>query len=252
MIRCLCLVAAMLCAAPALRASDRGPLILAAASLQETLTDAADAWARKGHARPVVAFGASSALARQVLAGARADLFIAADEVWMDAAARNGRLKTATRASLAGNRLVLVAPAASREQLTPARHFPLARALGRGRLALADPAAVPAGKYARSALQSLGVWNSVAHRIAPAENVRAALALVERGAAPLGIVYATDARASSRVRVLGFFPKNSHPPIRYPAALLASSRHSDAAAFHAFLRSREGRAIFARRGFTDP
>lgn len=242
----------LLLLAPAALASERGPVVLAAASLQESLTEAAGAWASRGHARPQLSFAASSALARQVLAGAPADLFISADEAWMDAVAKAGMLRPGSRATLVGNRLVLVAPVSSRVTLTPARGFPLAKALGGGRLAVADPDAVPAGKYAKAALTHLGVWRSVANRLAPAENVRAALALVERGAAPLGIVYATDARASRAVRVVGTFPASSHPPIRYPVALLKASRHSDAAGFRAFLLSKEGRAIFARHGFTAP
>ncbi|WP_338426496.1 molybdate ABC transporter substrate-binding protein [Sphingopyxis kveilinensis] len=233
-------------------AEARGPVVLAAASLQESLTNAANAWAAKGHPRPVLSFAASSALARQIIAGAPADLFISADASWMDAIAKAGRLRAGTRATLLGNRLVLIAPARSTGRLTPARGFPLARALGSGRLAIADPGAVPAGRYAKAALTHLGVWRSVAAKVAPAENVRAALALVERGAAPLGIVYATDARASKAVRVLGIFPAASHPPIRYPVAVLAVSRHKDAAAFRAFLLSRQGRAIFARYGFSTP
>jgi molybdate transport system substrate-binding protein len=237
---------------PAAAAEARGPVVLAAASLQESLTDVADAWAAKGHPRPVLSFAASSALARQVIAGAPADLLLSADEPWMDAAAKAGRLRAGTRATLIGNRLVLIAPARSTVRLTPARGFPLARALGSGRLAMADPAAVPAGRYARAALTHFGVWDSVAARIAPAENVRAALALVERGAAQLGIVYATDARASKAVRILGTFPAASHPPIHYPVAVLKASRHRDAGAFRAFLLSRQGRAIFARHGFSAP
>ena len=114
------------------------------------------------------------------------------------------------------------------------------------------PASVPAGKYAKAALTALGVWSSVATKVAPAENVRAAMALVERGAAPLGIVYATDARASKSVRIVGTFPATSHPPIRYPVALLKASRHKDAAGFRAFLLSKQGRTIFARHGFSAP
>lgn len=238
--------------APAAMAQERGPVVLAAASLQESLTEAADAWAAKGHARPVLSFAASSALARQVIAGAPADLFLSADEEWMDAVAKAGLLRAGTRTVLLGNRLVLIAPAASKIRLTPARGFPLARALGSGRLALADPGAVPAGKYAKAALTRLGVWAGVAAKIAPAENVRAAMALVERGAAPLGIVYATDARASKAVRIVGTFPASSHPPIRYPVAVLKASRHKDAAGFRAFLLSQQGRAIFARHGFPAP
>lgn len=233
-------------------AQERGPVVLAAASLQESLTEAADAWAAKGHAKPVISFAASSALARQVMAGAPADLFLSADEEWMDAVAKAGLLRAGTRTTLLGNRLVLIAPASSKVRLTPARGFALARALGSGRLALADPDAVPAGKYAKAALTHLGVWASVAAKVAPAENVRAAMALVERSAAPLGIVYATDARASKAVRVVGVFPASSHPPIRYPVALLKASRSRDAAGFRAFLLSKQGRAIFARHGFSAP
>lgn len=230
-------------------AQTRGPLVLAAASLQEALNDAADRWAAKGHARPVLSFAASSALARQVEAGARADLFASADEEWMQYLQGKGLLRAGTRARLTENRLVLIAPAASKVALGIRRGFPLARALGNGRLAMADPAAVPAGRYAREALISLGVWNGVAGRVAAAENVRAALALVKRGAAPMGIVYATDARASKGVRVVGVFPAGSHPPITYPVAVLKTSAHREAEAFRRFLISDEGRAILARRGF---
>lgn len=230
-------------------AQNKGPLVLAAASLQEAMTDAAAAWASKGHARPVLSFAASSALARQAEAGARADLFASADEEWMDYLQGKSLLKPGTRARLIENRLVLVAPAQGRVNLQITRNFPLARALGSGRLAMADPAAVPAGRYGREALTKLGVWTSVAGKVAAAENVRAALALVERGAAPLGIVYATDAMASRRVRVAGTFPAASHQPITYRVALLATSRHRDAEAFRRFLISREGRAIFLKRGF---
>lgn len=238
--------------APIAAAAERGPLVLAAASLQESLTEAADAWAAKGHPKPILSFAASSALARQLLAGAPADLFLSADEPWMDAVAKAGLLRGGTRTVLLGNRLVLIAPAGSTVRLTPARGFPLARALGGGRLALADPGAVPAGKYAKAALTALGVWSGVAAKVAPAENVRAAMALVERGAAPLGIVYATDAQASRGVRVAGVFAASSHPPIRYPVALLRASRHRDATGFRAFLLSKQGRAIFARHGFSAP
>ena len=244
----LFLLAALLGLAPA-RAQQRGPVVLAAASLQEALDDAGRAWAAKGHARPVISFAGSPALARQIEAAAPADLFISADEAWMEHVAARGLLGRGTRAVLATNRLVLVAPAASTARLTIAPGFPLGRALGKGRLAMADPDSVPAGRYGRSALTSLGVWPSVAPRIARAENVRAALALVERGEASFGVVYATDARASARVRVLGTFPASSHPPITYPMAVLRGSRHAGAEPFRRFLLSREGRVILARRGF---
>ncbi len=241
-------LAALLAAVPA-HAQGRGPLVLAAASMQEALTDAANRWATLRHPRPVLSFAASSALARQIEAGAKADLFISADEEWMDYVQAKNLLRAGTRARLTENRLVLVAPHSSKVQLRIAPGFLLARALGSGRLAIADPAAVPAGRYGKAALENLGVWRAVATQIAPAENVRAALALVERGAAPLGVVYATDARASGRVRIVGVFPASSHPPITYPVALLKSSTNREADAFRRFLISREGRAILARRGF---
>jgi molybdate transport system substrate-binding protein len=147
------------------------------------------------------------------------------------------------------NRLVLVAPAASPVRLTVAPRFPLARALGDGRLAMADPASVPAGKYGQEALTWLGVWPSVAGKVARAENVRAALALVTRGAAPLGVVYATDARAEPRVRIVGTFPAGSHAPIVYPVARIKGATSADAEPFRRFLLSDEGKAIFRRFGF---
>lgn len=227
------------------------PLVLAAASLQESMNAAADAWAGMGHPRPVLSFAASSALARQAQAGAEADLFASADEEWMDVLEKAGALRPGTRATFLGNRLVLVAPAGTRGQVALRPGVDLARLLGAdGRLAMADPAAVPAGKYGQAALERLGAWRGVAGRVARAENVRAALALVERGVAPYGIVYATDARASRQVRVAGIFPAASHPPIRYPVALLRRSSSSDAEPFRRFLLSARGRAIFARYGFS--
>lgn len=228
----------------------RGPLVLAAASLQEALTEAGDRWAARKKARPVLSFAASSALARQIESGAPADIFISADEEWMNHVASKGLLRDGTRRSFLANRLVLIAPANSKAGLTIRRNFPLARALGNGRLAMANPDAVPAGKYGKAALQTLGVWSSVERKVARAENVRAALALVERGEAPFGIVYATDARASRKVRVVGTFPADTHPAITYPIAMLKTSRHRDAMAFQHFLTSREGKAIFARYGFS--
>ena len=231
------------------QAQQRGPLVLAAASLQEAMTEAADAWAARRHPRPVISFAASSALARQIESGAPADLFISADEEWMDYVAGKGLIRANSRVAFLSNRLVLIAPVGSNARLNISPGFPLARALGNGRLAMADPDSVPAGRYGRAALTSLGVWSSVESTVARAENVRAALALVERGEAPFGIVYATDARASARVRVVGVFPANSHPPITYPIAALRTSANPDAEGFRRFLISREGKAIFARRGF---
>jgi molybdate transport system substrate-binding protein len=231
-------------------AREKAPLVLAAASMQESLNAVADAWARKGRARPVLSFAASSALARQIEAGARADLFISADEDWMNAVQSQGLIRADTRKSFLSNRLVLIAPVESRSRVAIVKGFPLARMLGDNRLAMADPDAVPAGKYGKAALESLGIWDAVEPKLARAENVRAALALVERGAAPLGIVYATDARASKKVKVIGIFPLASHPPITYPVAVLKSASSPDAEGFRRFLLSRQGRAIFATYGFT--
>lgn len=239
--------------APAFAAPDnRGPLVLAAASMQEAMTQAADAWTARGHDRPVLSFAASSALARQIRAGAPADLFLSADEEWMTDVQKAGFVMRGTRANLAGNRLVLVAPAGKPVRLRIARAMPIVRALGDGRLAMANPDSVPAGKYGQAALSALGVWPQLAGRIARGENVRAALALVERGATPLGVVYATDARASQGVVVVGTFPASSHPPIRYPLARLTTSRHRQAEGFRRFLLSPAGKAILARHGFTAP
>jgi molybdate transport system substrate-binding protein len=233
-------------------AQPRGPLVLAAASLQEALNAAADVWARKGHPRPVTSFAASSALARQVEAGAPADLFISADEEWMDYLASKRLVRPNTRVSFLFNNLVIVAPAASSVRLTIAPGFPLARTLGNGRLAMADPDAVPAGKYGKEALTRLGVWASVQDKVARAENVRAALVLVDRGEAPLGIVYTTDALADRSVRIVGTFPPRSHTLISYPVAVLAASTDPNAEAFRGFLLSAEGKAVFHRFGFGTP
>jgi molybdate transport system substrate-binding protein len=224
------------------------PLVLAAASLQESMNAAADAWAARGHPRPVVSFAGSSALARQIEAGARADLFVSADEDWMDEIAAKHLIAPGTRVTFLGNRLVIVAPAGARMRL-PAGGARLARFLSGGPLAMADPS-VPAGKYGREALTKLGVMAAVQPRIVSAENVRATLALVERGAALLGMVYATDARASVKVRIAGVFPANTHPPITYPVARLLASRNPEGEGFRRFLVSGAGKAIFVRYGFS--
>jgi molybdate transport system substrate-binding protein len=233
-------------AGPAHAMAPRAPLVLAAASLQESMNAAADAWARAGHPRPVLSFAASSALARQAAAGAPADLFVSADEPWMDDLQRRGLLVPGTRAAFLGNRLAVVLGRGAR---VPA-NASIAQLLATGRVALADPDSVPAGRYARAALTRLGLWPSVAPRVVRAENVRAALALVERGAAPVGIVYATDARASHQLRAARLLPANSHPPIRYPLARLKASTSPDAEPFRRFLLSGAGKAIFARYGFS--
>jgi molybdate transport system substrate-binding protein len=230
------------------------PVVFAAASLKEALDAAAAAWSRQGHPRPVISYAASSALARQIEQGAPADLFVAADEDWMDWLDARRQLRAGTRTRLLGNRLVLIAPAtAAGPALRIAPGFALAGSLGEGgRLALGDVAAVPAGRYAKAALESLGVWTSVASRLAQTENVRVALTLVARGEAPLGIVYATDARAEPRVRVVDTFPAATHPAIVYPAAIVAGARSARAQPFLDFLRSPAGLAVFDAFGFPPP
>lgn len=229
--------------------ADRPPLVLAAASLQDALEEASTVWEAKGHAAPTLSFAATSALARQIESGAPADLFISADEKWMDEVATKGLIEPESRTDLLANRIVLIAPAGSNASIRIAPGFPLARLLGNGRLAMADPDGVPAGRYGKEALTRLEVWDSVADRVVPAENVRAALALVARGEAALGIVYTTDAMAEPGVRVVDTFPADSHVPIVYPIALLKTARSGEAEAFRTFLLSDEATAIFRKAGF---
>lgn len=222
-------------------------LVFAAASLKNALDEVVADYARDP---VVVSYAASSALARQIEQGAPAHLLISADLDWMDYLDGKGLLTSGTRVNLLGNELVLVASpdtAPGGIELGPA--LDLSGLLGDGRLAIADVRAVPAGKYAKAALQSLGLWPSVQDRLAQAENVRAALTLVSRGEAPLGIVYRTDAAVEPRVRVSATFPKGSHPPIVYPAALTAGAP-ARAAAFLAHLQgSAAARSAFRRNGF---
>lgn len=232
-------------------AQSPGPLVLAAASMQEALGDAANAWARQGHARPTLSFAASSALARQVAAGAPADLFVSADQDWMDDLAKRNLLVAGTRAVLARNRLVVVARR-GQASVGSKRGAALGKLLAAGPLAMGDPAAVPAGKYGKAALERLGAWRAVAPRVVRGENVRTALSLVERGAAPYGIVYATDARIAPRLQIAGVFPPGSHAPIVYPIARLTTSRHPEAEGFRRFLLSPAGKAIMRRHGFVAP
>ena len=231
-------------------ATETPPVILAAASMQGPLDEALALWTAQGHPAPVVSYAASSALARQIEAGAPADLFISADEAWMDTLADKGLIRPESRADLVGNRLVLVAPATSTVTLDLRPGVDLAPLIGDGRLAMADPDAVPAGRYGKAALTALGAWTAIQNRVAPAENVRAALALVERGAAPLGVVYATDARASSAVRVVAVFPASSHPPIVYPIVVIAASKQDQAEPLRHFLLSAPAQSVLARHGFS--
>ncbi len=236
-------------AADASRGGAEEVTIFAAASTTNAVTDLANAFERRDSigVRPV--FAASSTLAKQIAHGAPADIFLSASPAWMDYLAARDRLAPGSRLELLSNRLVLIAPLDSELSLTIAPGFPLAEALGGGRLAIGDPAHVPAGIYAKAALQALEVWDAVGPRAAAAANVRAALALVERGAAAAGIVYATDAALSRRVRVVAAFPPESHPPIVYPLALVAGRDGAAATAFREFLQGPEAAGIFRSHGF---
>ncbi|MGO4550798.1 molybdate ABC transporter substrate-binding protein [Lysobacter sp. 2RAF19] len=239
---------AIACLAPAFAAE---PLtVFAAASLKESLDEAAHAYEQKTKQPVRVSYAASSALARQIEQGAPADVFVSADAEWMDYLARAKAIDPATRRNLLGNTLVLVAPTdAKTAPIALQPGVDLAKALGDGRLAVALVDSVPAGKYAKQSLIALGAWEGVKARTAEAENVRAALLLVSRGETPLGIVYASDALAEPKVKVVGTFPDTSHAPIVYPIARIAASRHPDARAFVQWLQTKDARAIFLRHGF---
>ncbi|MHB2168073.1 molybdate ABC transporter substrate-binding protein [Alsobacter sp. R-9] len=235
---------------PAAHAVDRPLAVYAAASLSTALEGIAADWKARTGKGVTLSFAASSAVARQVEQGAPADLVLTADIDWMDWMQQRGLVRADSRVTLLGNTLVLVAPADKETHVAIGPGFALAQALGDGRLAMADVTAVPAGRYGRAALETLGVWSSVANRVVQAENVRAALLFVARGEAPLGIVYRTDASPEPRVRIVGTFPETSHPPILYPMAAVSASRHPDAAAFAEFLRGPRAKARFEAEGFS--
>jgi molybdate transport system substrate-binding protein len=233
---------------PASARAQANITVFAASSLTDSMKAVADTYQAKTGAKVTLSFGASNTLAQQIDQGANADLFMSADGDWMDFLQKNNCIAPGTRRNLLGNRLVLIGGSQSKA-LTIAPHFDLAGALAEGRLALADPNAVPAGKYGKAALTALGVWDSVADKIAPAENVRVALEYVSRGEAPYGIVYETDAKVDPGVHVVGAFPENTHLPIVYPMALTKTAA-PQAKDFLAFLLGPESRAIFEKAGFS--
>jgi molybdate transport system substrate-binding protein len=224
--------------------------VFAAASLTNALQDIGKAFETKTGHTIKFSFAASSALAKQIESGAPAGVFVSADEQWMDYLAERRLIVADSRHTLLGNSLVLVTPADSKATVVIKRDFDLAGLLGSGRLATGDPAHVPVGKYARAALASLGVWQIAEPRLVNADSVRAALVLVERGEVPLGIVYATDAAVTPKVRVAGTFPADSHPAITYPSAVVAGQDTAAARDFNAWLRGDDARSIFNRYGFT--
>lgn len=253
------LLAILLLLAP-LATAAQPVTVFAAASLTDAMKDVSTAWQQAGHAPLRLSFGASSSLARQVEQGAPADVFASADQRWMDYLAERNLIAPGTRQDLVRNRLVLIAPkdpakpgrpgtgAAGGGEIDPG--LDVSALLGpNGRLATGDPAHVPVGLYAKQALTKLGLWARVEPRLARTEDVRAALLLVERGEAPLGIVYATDAAASAGVFVVGTFPADSHEPVTYPFAVVRERDTPEARALLAFLAGPEARAVFLRRGF---
>ena len=227
--------------------------VFAAASLKESLDAVATRWTQLSGQDVVVSYAASSALARQVEQGAPAHVFISADEEWMDYLQQRALVDPASRYDLVGNQLVVIAPADSPQQALALDAAGLRAALGeKGRLAVAETSAVPAGRYARTALERRGLWATVQARLAQGDNVRAALAFVARGEAPLGVVYATDAKAEPRVRVVARFDAADHPAIVYPAARVTSADATQVDGFLVFLRGEEARRVFDAAGFTMP
>lgn len=224
--------------------------VFAAASMKNALDAANAEWAKETANEATVSYAASSALAKQIEAGAPADIFISADQAWMDYAADKKLIKNDTRVNLLGNRLVLVAPADKAKPVDIKEGFDLSGLVGDGKLAMGAVDSVPAGKYGKAALEKLGVWAAVQGKVAGAESVRAALVLVSRGEAPYGIVYQTDAAADPGVKIVGTFPQNTHEPIIYPVAILSESKSPVATAYLDFLKSAKAAPLFEKQGFT--
>lgn len=234
----------------ATRAAAQGVTVFAAASLTNAFTEIAKTYREKGGGPVRFSFAASSTLAKQIESGASADIFASADEQWMDYLAQRNLIEASTRASHLGNALVLITPPSERRPVAIKPGFDLAGMIGNGKLATGDPAHVPVGRYAEQALTKLGVWNAVAPKIARADNVRAALLLVERGEVPFGIVYATDAAASGKVNVAGIFPADSHAPVGYPFAIVAKRDRPEVRTFFALLSGPEAQAVYRKEGFS--
>jgi molybdate transport system substrate-binding protein len=223
--------------------------VFAAASLKNALDAVGASWKADTAKEAALTYAASNALAKQIEAGAPGDVFVSADLTWMKYLNDKNLITKGSDVQLLGNEIVLVAPKDSKIELKIENEFKLADALGSGKLAMANVESVPAGKYGKAALEKLSVWASVEGEVAQTENVRAALKLVELGEAPLGIVYATDAKADDAVKMVGTFPSDSHPPIIYPAGLVAASQNPDAAEFLKYLQSDKAKAIFEAQGF---
>ena len=245
-----CFAAVLTGSVSAARADDGKVVVFAAASLKNALDNVNAACEPEVGEAATISYAASSALAKQIESGAPADIFISADLDWMKYLSDRKLTRPDTEVKLLGNQIVLVAPKDSTAQAKLDKGFDLAGLLGGGRLAMGDVKAVPAGKYGKAALESLGMWPSVEGKLAQAENVRAALKLVSTGEAALGIVYATDAAAEPGVKVIGTFPEGSHPPIIYPVAQTADSKDAQTSAFLKCLQTDKARKLFEAQGFT--
>jgi len=226
--------------------------VFAAASTTNALNDIANIFQIKKQGKVTHSFASSSTLAKQIVNGAPANVFLSADEKWMNYLAEKNMIEPNTRLNLLGNSIVLIAPSDANVKTTIGPQFDPAGLLGDGRLAMGDPAHVPVGTYAKQALEKLGVWAAVEPKLARAKDVRAGLALVERGEAPLGVVYSTDAAISNKVKVVGVFPEDSHPSIVYPVALVRGRATPAAKRYLEFLKSPEARDVFRKYGFTVP
>jgi molybdate transport system substrate-binding protein len=241
---------ALFAAALPAQAQDKTITVFAAASMKNAIDDINAAFAKATGLKAVASLAASSALAKQIEQDAPADVFASADLDWMDYLDKKKLIKSDTRVNLLGNKLVLIAPKDSKlDNVKIEQGFDIAKLAGDGRIAVADVKAVPAGKYAKAALEKLGGWTAAEKKLAMAENVRAALALVGRGEAPLGIVYETDAKIDKNVKIVGHFPDGSYPPITYPAALTAKAK-PEAARYLNYLRSNAAKDVFESYGFT--
>lgn len=223
--------------------------VFAAASLKNALDEISRSWSAQKSGKVVLSYAGSPALARQIEKGAPADIFVSADLEWMDYLAQRKLINEASQMNLLRNELVMIAPAAAKISVELKPGLKLGDLLGNDRLSMADPHSVPAGKYGKAALEALGLWSQVATKIIRAENVRTALNFVARGETPLGIVYRTDAAAEGKVKVIAVFPAATHPPIVYPAALLANSKSAEAAAFFSYVKSNAAIGIFRKHGF---
>jgi len=225
--------------------------VFAAASLKNALDDTNAAFTKATGIKVTASYEASSTLAKQIEQGAPADVFISADLQWMDYASAHKLIKPDTRFNLLGNRLVLIAPKDSKlDNVAIGQGFDLAKLAGDGRIAAADVKAVPAGRYAKAALEKLGAWTAAEPKLAQAENVRATLAFVARGETQVGIVYETDAKIEPKVKIVGAFPDGSYPPVTYPIAETADTRKAGAARYLSFLRTNAAKAIFDKYGFS--